>query len=275
MTVVNTNTQAMFANKALAQAHRQQSESSAQLATGKRINSASDDAAGSSISSKLSTQVISLNMAVRNSNDGISMMQTADGAAAGIQDMLHRMRELSLQASNDTNSAEEKATLNNEFQELETQIRSTVANTSWNGIKLLDGNVNTTGVAKYQVGSGASDSVAVTFADFDLTAKPLTTVRSIADNTLAAAAMASIDGAIEQVSNARATWGSAMNTLVHAANSATNMSMNMSASYSRIVDTDYAHATAELAKSLILDHAGTAMLSQANQQPGYVLALLS
>jgi flagellin len=275
MTVVNTNTQAMFANKALAQAHRQQSESSAQLATGKRINSASDDAAGTSISSKMSTQVISLNMAVRNSNDGISMMQTADGAAAGIQDMLHRMRELSLQASNDTNSAEEKATLNNEFQELETQIRSTVANTSWNGIKLLDGNVNTTGVAKYQVGSGASDSVAVTFADFDLTAKPLTTVRSIADNTLATAAMASIDGAIEQVSNARATWGSAMNTLVHAANSATNMSMNMSASYSRIVDTDYAQATAELAKSLILDHAGTAMLSQANQQPGYVLALLS
>ena len=275
MTVVNTNTQAMFANKALAQAHRQQSESSTQLATGKRINSASDDAAGSSISSKMSTQVISLNMAVRNSNDGISMMQTADGAAAGIQDMLHRMRELSLQASNDTNSTEEKATLNNEFQELETQIRSTVANTSWNGIKLLDGNVNTTGVAKYQVGSGASDSVAVTFADFDLTAKPLTTVRSIADNTLATAAMASIDGAIEQVSNARATWGSAMNTLVHAANSATNMSMNMSASYSRIVDTDYAHATAELAKSLILDHAGTAMLSQANQQPGYVLALLS
>ena len=275
MTVVNTNTQAMFANKALAQAHRQQSESSAQLATGKRINSASDDAAGSSISSKLSTQVISLNMAVRNSNDGISMMQTADGAAAGIQDMLHRMRELSLQASNDTNSQEEKTSLNNEFQELEEQIRSTVANTSWNGIKLLDGNVNTTGVAKYQVGSGASDSVAVTFADFDLTAKPLTTVRSIADNTLAAAAMASIDGAIEQVSNARATWGSAMNTLVHAANSATNMSMNMSASYSRIVDTDYAQATAELAKSLILDHAGTAMLSQANQQPGYVLALLS
>ena len=107
MTVVNTNTQAMFANKALAQAHRQQSESSAQLATGKRINSASDDAAGSSISSKMSTQVISLNMAVRNSNDGISMMQTADGAAAGIQDMLHRMRELSLQASNDTNSTEE------------------------------------------------------------------------------------------------------------------------------------------------------------------------
>ena len=275
MTVVNTNTQAMFANKALAQAHRQQSESSTQLATGKRINSASDDAAGSSISSKMSTQVISLNMAVRNSNDGISMMQTADGAAAGIQDMLHRMRELSLQASNDTNSLDDKASLNYEFQQLETQIRSTVANTSWNGIKLLDGNVNTTGVAKYQVGSGASDSVAVTFADFDLTAKPLTTVRSIEDNTKAKAAMASIDGAIEQVSNARATWGSAMNTLVHAANSATNMSMNMSASYSRIVDTDYAQATAELAKSLILDHAGTAMLSQANQQPGYVLALLS
>jgi flagellin len=281
MTVVNTNTQAMFANKALAQSHRLQSESSSQLATGKRVNSASDDAAGSAISSKLSTQVISLNMAVRNSNDGISMMQTADGAASGIQDILHRMRELALQANNGTNSDHEINSMSDEFDKLQEQITSTVANTSWNGMKLLDGSVNVNGVANYHVGATADDSIAVKFANFNLASAPLMADRSIErtvgddGNPNAKDAIVSIDGAIEQISNARATWGSAMNTLVHAASSATNMSMNMSASYSRIVDTDYAQATADLAKSLILDHAGTAMLSQANQQPGYVLALLS
>lgn len=276
MTIVNTNNQALSAQNALALNNRAMSEATSQLSTGKRINSAADDAAGSAISAKLATQARSLNMAVRNTNDGITMMQTADGAAGGIQEMLFRMKELAVQAINDTNSSDERTALNNEFQQLESQIRDTVANTSWNGMKLLDGSLgNNSGVVSYHVGAAAGDGVAVTFADFDLSAQPLTTSRTIDSGANANTALGSIDQAIDQVSSARATWGSAMNRLVHAGNNAMQVSQNLGASYGRIMDTDYAQATAELARTMILDQAGSAMLSQANQQPMYVLALLS
>ena len=132
MSAVNTNIQARQVQSALAQNTRHLDHTMAGLSTGKRINSASDDSAGSAISTKLATQARSLNMAVRNTNDGISMMQTADGAAGGIQDMLYRMKELAVQSINDTYSSDERTVLNSEFQHLESQIRDTVANTTWN-----------------------------------------------------------------------------------------------------------------------------------------------
>jgi flagellin len=280
MTIVNSNIKALAAQQALTVNNRALSDATAQLSTGKRINSSADDAAGSAISSKLTTQARSLNMAVRNTNDGISMMQTADGAAGGIQDMLYRMKELAVQAINDTNSNDERTALNNEFQQLESQIRNTVANTTWNGMKLLDGSIgNNTGVATYHVGAASNDGVAVAFEDFlafDLNTRPLATPgRAIDTGANANTALGTIDGAINQISSARATWGAAMNRLVHAGDNAANVSMNLVESNSRIVDTDYAQATAELARSMILNQAGSAMLSQANQQPYYVLALLS
>jgi flagellin len=229
MTIVNTNIQALSAQKALSMNSRTLSEATAQLSTGKRLNSAADDAAGISISTQLATQARSLNMAVRNTNDGISMMQTADGAAGGIQDMLYRMKELAVQAVNDTNSASERTALNSEFQQLETQIRETVANTTWNGIKLLDGSLgNNTGVATYHVGAAANDGVAVTFADFDLNTQPLATPNRGIDTALrATTALSTIDGAIDQISTARATWGAAMNRLVHAGDNAMQVSQNL------------------------------------------------
>jgi flagellin len=277
MTNVNTNIHALSAQIALTANNRAMSAATAQLSTGKRLNSAADDAAGSAISSKLATQARSLNMAVRNTNDGISMMQTADGAAGGIQDMLYRMKELAVQAINDTNSQDERTVLNEEFQQLESQIRDTVANTSWNGMKLLNGSLgNNSGVATYQVGAASGDGVAVTFADFDLNTQPLATPNRAVDAAAkATAALGTIDGAINQITSARATWGAAMNRLVHAGDNAMNVSQNLGESYSRIMDTDYAQATAELARTMILDQAGSAMLSQANQKPYYVLALLS
>lgn len=275
MTIINTNTKALAAQQALGVNQRSLSVAMEQLSTGKRINSSADDAAGSAISSKLTTQARSLNMAVRNTNDGISMMQTADGAAGGIQEMLYRMKELAVQAANDTNNVQERIALNTEFQALETQIRDTVANTTWNGMNLLDGTVGNTGTVGYQVGAMANDRVSVIYADFDLAAQPLTTARTISTQSNASTALTSIDGAIDQISNARGTWGAAMNRLVHAGDNAANVSMNLAESNSRIMDTDYAHATAEMARSLILNEAGSAMLSQANQQPYYVLALLS
>jgi flagellin len=275
MSAVNTNIQARQVQSALAQNTRHLDHTMAGLSTGKRINSASDDSAGSAISTKLATQARSLNMAVRNTNDGISMMQTADGAAGGIQDMLHRMKELAVQSINDTYSSDERTVLNSEFQHLESQIRDTVANTTWNSMKLLDGSLgNSSSLAKYQVGASADDMVAVTFADLDLTTKPLTTSRTIDTGANANTALTSIDGAINQISTARATWGAAMNRLMHAGDNAIQASQNLGKSYGRIMDTDYAKATSELARSMILDQAGAAMLSQANQQPYYVLALL-
>jgi flagellin len=275
MTIINSNIEALAAKQALVVNQRALSGAMEQLSTGKRINSSADDAAGSAISSKLTTQARSLNMAVRNTNDGISMMQTADGAAGGIQEMLYRMKELAVQAANDTNSVQERIALNTEFQALETQIRDTVANTTWNGMNLLDGTVGNAGTVGYQVGAMANDRVSVIYADFDLAAQPLTTARTIGTQTDATTALTSIDGAVDQISCARGTWGAAMNRLVHAGDNAANVSMNLVESNSRIVDTDYAQATAEMARSLILNEAGSAMLTQANQQPYYVLALLS
>jgi flagellin len=275
MSVVNTNINALKNQSALVQNNREQSKLMASLSTGKRINSAADDAAGSAASTKMSTQVISLNMAVRNTNDGISMMQTADGAAGGIQNMLYRMKELAVQAANDTYNTDDRTALNLEFQELEAQIRSTVSDTTWNGMKLLDGTIGNAGTVSYKVGASSSDGVNVTYADFDLAAQPLTTARTVDTKANANSALTSIDGAINQINKARSTWGASINRLAYAGDNAANVSMNLSASYSRIMDTDYAQATADLARTMILDQAGSAMLTQANQQPYYVLALLS
>lgn len=274
MTTINTNTSSLSLQNALSLNNRALSSVTAQLSTGKRINSPADDAAGSAISNKLTTQARSLNMAVRNTNDGISMMQTADGAAGSIQEMLYRMKELAVQAVNDTNSSNERIALNIEFQALETQIRNTVANTTWNGMVLLDGTVGNAGTVGYHVGAASNDSFNVTYADFDLAAQPLTTARAIDTGSNATTALTTIDGAINQINRARTTWGAAMNRLMYAGDNAANVSMNLTASNSRIVDTDYAQATADLARSLILNQAGSALLSQANQQPYYVLALL-
>jgi flagellin len=275
MSAVNTNIQASKAQNALVHTNRTLSQSMAQLSTGKRINSAADDAAGLAISNQLTTQARSLNMAVRNTNDGISMMQTADSAAGSIQEMLYRMKELAIQAVNDSNSDDDLAALSGEFEELEAQIVNTVSNTTWNGMKLLDGTVGNAGTVGYHVGAASNDSFNVTYADFDLAAQPLTTARTIDTGANATNALSSIDGAIEQINTARSTWGAAMNRLVHAGDNAANVSLNLTESNSRIMDTDYAQATAELARSMILNQAGSAMLSQANQQPYYVLALLS
>jgi flagellin len=189
--------------------------------------------------------------------------------------MLYRMKELAVQAANDTNSTDERTALNSEFQELEAQILNSVNNTTWNGMKLLDGTVGNAGTVSYHVGAKSNDRVNVVFAEFDLAAQPLTTARTIDTRSNASTALTSIDGAINQINSARATWGAAMNRLVHAGDNAANVSLHLSESNSRVMDTDYAQATADMARNMILSEAGSAMLSQANQQPYYVLALLS
>lgn len=275
--VVNTNVNSSIAQHALTSNQRILEKSMAQLSTGQRINSASDDAAGLAIGNKLSTQVRSLNQAVRNANDGISMLQTADGATSQMTAMLVRMRELAIQSANDTYDQNGRNALQTEFSQLQAEIGNAISNTSWNGMKLLDGGAGSGGSVSFHVGSSNADSITLPLASLNTyteVTSALSNSVSIASRTGSTSAVALIDTAITKIDGERGTWGAMMNRLTYAADNATNVALNTNASKSRIMDADYAQATAEMARAMILDQAGSAMLSQANQQPMYVLALL-
>lgn len=275
-TVVNTNTSANAAQLALYKSQRSMAKSMAQLSTGQRINSAAEDAAGLSIGNKLATQVQSLNQAVRNANDGISMLQTADGASGHMVSMLQRMRELAIQSANDTNDQDGRDALQSEFSELQLEITNSINNTSWNGKQLLDMGSGTSQDVYFHVGPSSEDNIMLPLASFnsgDVT-NALNSA-SIGNRDDALTSLTLIDNAITQIDTERGKWGAMMNRLTFAADNAVNVSLNTSASRSRIMDTDYAQTTAEMAKAMILNQAGSAMLSKANQHPMYVLALLS
>jgi flagellin len=384
MTVINTNTAATVTANAVAKNERAMSQAMERLSTGQRINSASDDAAGLAISSRMTSQINGLDMAVRNANDAISQIQTADGAYIEVTDMLQRMRELSVQASTGTNSSTDRAALNTEYQALSDEIQRIATNTQWNGSNILDDSAGSSGVVTYQIGANASQTVTVDLGDlgttvsgsmgsitaadgnngatgtltvgtvaandvitvnfddgtydqitltsteaseinsgsgtapaFDLGTRTLTdagaltiaitgsgtlsftgatvtngntfTVSDVSVSrgihadiaktdvttvTLATAALSAIDTAITEINTARSTFGAGINRLEYAADNLANVSQNTSASRSRILDADYAAETTELARTQIIQQAGTAMLSQANQQAQSVLALL-
>ena len=384
MTVINTNTAATVTANAVAKNERAMSQAMERLSTGQRINSASDDAAGLAISSRMTSQINGLDMAVRNANDAISQIQTADGAYIEVTDMLQRMRELSVQASTGTNSSTDRAALNTEYQALSDEIQRIATNTQWNGSNILDDSAGSSGVVTYQIGANASQTVTVDLGDLGTTVSgsmgsitaadgnngatgtltvgtvaandvitvnfddgtydqiTLTSVEASAINlgsgtapafdagsrtltdagaltiaitgsgtlsftgatvtngntftvsdvsvsrgihadiaktdvttvTLATAALSAIDTAITEINTARSTFGAGINRLEYAADNLANVSQNTSASRSRILDADYAAETTALARTQIIQQAGTAMLSQANQQAQSVLALL-
>ena len=420
MSVINTNTAATVTANALARNERAMGQTMERLSTGSRINSAADDAAGLAISSKLTSQVRGLDQAQRNANDAISMIQTADGAAIEIDNMLQRMREVSVQASNGTNTSSDIANLNIEFAALATEIDRIVDATQWNGMSILNGSSGaaTDGVLSFQIGANNAQSVTVDFSDFNLAAGTASgsgtqgttdvtisaaqllavgtdanaeihindgTNTIVIDKTKIAAAGATtdfsgatlahlaaaitteiaaagnaafkanfgtvavsnsgitftqttggtgaissfqtstdaadaavafssrtvavgivgvapgaakpmgedlsgaksgsitsttsgvitkLDTAIAGIASQRATFGAAMNRLEYTVDNLANVSQNTSASRSRIQDADYAAETTELARTQIIQQAGTAMLSQANQQAQSVLALL-
>jgi flagellin len=273
-TIINTNVASMQARDALKVNGRAMANAMEQLSTGQRVNSASDDAAGLAISVAMSTQARSLTTAVRNANDGISLAQTAEGALIEVSNMLQRMRELAVQASTETISAGQRTYLSNEAVALAKQIDNTITNTKWNGISVLsEASMDTAGI-KIQVGDSAGQELVVKGAS--LTAAKESTVIPAAWTTqpLASAGIALIDGGLSAVNNARANLGVAINRLTSIGDNLTNIAQNLTESRSRIVDTDYAAATAEMAKTMIIQQAGTAVLAQANQRPQLVLALL-
>jgi flagellin len=294
MAVVNTNISASLAQASLAKNERLLSKAMEQLSTGRKINTAADDAAGLAISTRMSSQIVGLEQSVQNAHDAISMIQTAESALDEMTTML-RMRELALQASNGTGSSQDRDYLNDEFQRLTAEIDRIANNTEWNGRPVLNGNAGGSGVTNvsFQVGGNAGQTISVSFATMTgggtatgssgiLTASggPALSGISIAGATTAAAqtaasaAMTGIDQAIENVSNQRASFGASVNQLTHAIDNLTQVSINAASTKSRIMDTDYAKSTSELAKAQIIQQAGTAMLAQANQLPASVLDLL-
>jgi len=277
MTVVNSNISAVAAQRAMAINQRDLTSAMTQLSTGKRINGSADDAAGLAISNKLGTRISSLNMAVRNANEGISLLQTADGAAGTLSDMLFRMRELAVQSGNDTNSSSDRSALQTEMTSLQSQITNILDNTEWNGMKALKGEAGTSGSVSFHIGASSTDAFTLEMTTLDTgslaNAQTLASF-NISTRSAATSALDTIDDALTEIDQARTLWGATANRLVHAADNATNVSMNSSVSRSRIMDADYAQTTADLARAMILDQAGAAMLTQANQQPMYVLALL-
>jgi len=278
MSVVNTNVNAAVAKQSMVVNQRALSTSLEQLSTGKRINSASDDAAGLAISTKLGSRIISLDMAVRNANDGISLLQTADGAAGVLSDMLFRVRELAIQSANDTNSSTDRSAIQTEVASLQSQIGNVLNNTEWNGMQVLKGGVGSSGTVAFHIGPASTDSVSLNMSTLDtgsLASAQTTAAVDVSTRAGATNSLSIIDSALDEISRARSLWGATSNRLMHAADNAANVSLNSSDSRSRIMDTDYAQSTAELARAMIMDQAGAAMLSQANQQPMYVLSLLS
>ena len=289
MTVINTNIGATIARNAIGSNERAMATSMERLSTGLRINSAKDDAAGLAIATRMTAQVSTLNMGVRNANDAISMIQTVEGASKEITNMLVRMKELAVQSRSDTYSLADRDALDLEFQALKTEITRVQANTEWNGMKLMDSDK---GTLKIQLGDSSMDVVtkdwsfaaaatadhvfqsatnAATFAITD-DATSDRTQSAAADN--AGDAITLIDTMINEATKEQATLGAYISRLTHAADNLTNVSANTDQSRSRIQDADYAVETTNLARTQIIAQASTAMLAQANQSKQSVLALL-
>ena len=272
MTVIATNTSALRAANATMSASSALSTAMERLSTGKRINSAKDDAAGLAIASSMTAQVRGMNQAIRNANDGMAMAQTAEGSLSELTNMVQRIRELSVQAASGTYSDDDRTNLQAEVTELSTQITSTLANANFNGVKLFDGNAGTAGVVKIQTGATATDTVDLSLAEIDLDAVVALDIKTQAG---ASGALATLDTALTTITTARATLGASQNRLQSVVNDLTTNSTNLNDARSRIEDADFSAETTALAKAQILSQASTAMLAQANQSQQSVLKLLS
>ena len=281
MTVINTNTGSLYAQQAMTSNARGLATVMQQLSTGKRINNSVDDVAGMAISTRLTSQIRGLNQAVRNANDGISLIQTAEGATEQVTNMLQRMRELAVQASNDTNNTNDRSFLNLEFQQLNSQINKIATYTQWNAANVLDGVPREvgagSGVFSFQVGANASQTISITLPNMQTSGTGmLTNIASsmITSSTSANSALGAISTALDNVNLERAKMGAVISRLQFTSDNLSNVAAKAQESRSRIEDTDYSQATTDLARRNIIQQAAQAMLAQANQAPQAVLQLL-
>jgi len=288
MSVINTNVKALYTHAALKTTEAGSLKAMQQLSTGKRINSAKDDAAGLAIAARMTQQIEGLNQGIRNAGDAIAMIQTTEGATESITTMLLRISELAMQAANDTYSDTQRGFLNNEFTQLKQEINRMSKTHEWNGFKILAG-ANRLGTAEaplslyFQIGDAADQRIQVDLPNFSeagtvtnliFKTKDLSAVSSIATVAGAQEVLDLAKLALDKVSESRSMMGAAMNRLEYVISNLTNVSMNSSASRSQIQDADYATASTALAKSQIMEQAATAVLAQANTSQQTVLKLL-
>lgn len=269
---VNTNVASLNAQRNLTNSTNSLETSFERLSSGKRVNSAADDAAGLQIGSRLEAQVNGLNQASRNANDGISLAQTAEGALDETTTMLQRMRVLSIQSANGSNTAEDRNALDMEFKELQAEITRVSDNTTFGGVKLLDASYD----QDFQIGADANQIINITIST-DMDAAGLgvgTAVNNIATASAAQKAIENIDSAIATVTDVRADLGAKQNRFSSTIRNLTNIAENVSASKSRIMDADFAAESSSLAKNQVSQQAASTMLSQANQQSQVAMSLL-
>jgi flagellin len=270
----NTNISSIAAARAVYETRNDLEKAMERLSSGKRINSTSDDAAGQTVVSRMKAQITSLNQAIRNTNDGLSMLSVYDGAADEIEDILIRIRELAVLAQSGTYTAEDRANANLEVSSLISEIGRIASKTAFNGT--LDV-ASAGGVKSFQVGFQGGDAVGFSFNKLDETSLGIasgnaaTLVTTVAN---ASAAVTSADAALSNLNLNRATVGAAINRLEHTVSNLMNVVQRTEEARSRIEDADFATESAALARANVLAQAGTAMLAQANQSPSYILALL-
>jgi len=276
--VINTNLPSLTAQRNLGASQGQLATSINRLSSGLRINSAKDDAAGLAIANRMDSQARGMNIAIRNSMDGISLAQTAEGGLGKVSDMLGRMRELAVQSSNATNTSIDRVSLNNEFRQLADEIDRTLNATKFNGQAILSG---AAGSQIFQIGSDATsyDQLSITTTNMATAASVIavTATTGVISGTTGGNAMAmitAIDSALTSVNSERSAYGAVQNRFEAIIANLQVASENQTAAKSRIMDADFAAETAALTRTQILQQAGTAMLAQANQIPQQVLQLL-
>ncbi|MBN1174124.1 MAG: flagellin [Micromonosporaceae bacterium] len=266
---INQNIAAMNAYRNLSVTDSQMAKSLEKLSSGYRINRAADDAAGLSISEGLRAQVGGLKVAVRNAQDGVSVVQTAEGALTETHAILQRMRDLSVQAMNEgSQDTTAQTAADTEFQQLKLELTRISDTTTFGSTKLLDGSYS----KSFQVGANGGETIQVSIGDLDATA--LTVAGDLTSTANASTSLGQVDAAISKVSTARSSLGALQNRFEHTINNLNVAVENLSASESRIRDTDMAQEMVQFTRSQILSQAGTAMLAQANSAPQNVLSLL-
>ncbi|MDD0811824.1 flagellin [Curvibacter sp. RS43] len=277
---INTNVNSLSAQRNAATSQSSLSTSIQRLSSGLRVNSAKDDAAGLAIASRMDSQARGMTVAIRNANDGISMLQTAESGMQTVSDMLQRMRELAVQATNATNTSSDNASLNQEYSQLAAEIGRTISAVQFNGTSVL----TTTASYDFQVGANSGQTITVASGTLNLdqagnvsavfggTTSALTTAQG--NNSANASNIDAIDKALQSINDSRASLGAAQSRFQNTVNFLQSAVENQTAAKGRIMDADFASETANLSRAQILQQAGTAMIAQANQLPQQVLSLL-
>jgi flagellin len=271
---IQNNVEAFNAHRQLTGTAAKAAKSMEKLSSGYRINRAADDAAGLAISEKMRSQIGGLDQAQRNAQDGVSLVQTAEGALNEVHSMLQRVRDLKVQYDNGTLDTSDKAAVVAEVKQLASEIKDIQGKTSFNGIKLLDGTGGSSGTISFQVGANGGETISVATKDI-AGASGTASIDDVTDTTTwDAVAVSDIDTAINNISSIRSDFGAVQNRLEHRLNNLSAYQENLVASESRIRDVDMASEMVNFTKLQILQQAGTSMLAQANQAPQGVLSLL-